>query len=97
MNIAAAKVTLRLADSRGLKDKRRVLRSVVKRAGDKFGVSIAEVGAQDSWRTAVLGVACVSNSARHAERTLDAAIRFIEEDKPGAEIVDCEKEIMGGF
>ena len=97
MNIAVAKVTLRLSASRSLKDKRSVLRSLAKRAGDKFDVSIAEVDAQDSWRTAVLGVACVSNSARHAERTLDAAIRFIEEERPDAEIVDCEKEIMGGF
>lgn len=97
MNIAVAKVTLRLAASRSLKDKRSVLSSVSTRARDKFGVTIAEVEEQDSWRTAVLAVACASASARQAQRTLDAAIRFIEEDRPDAEIVGCEKEIMGGF
>ena len=97
MNVAVAKITLRLSASGGLKDKRRVLRSVIERAGGRFAVSIAEVDAQDSWRTAVLGVACVSGSARQAERTLDAAIRFIEDDRPDAEIVGCETDIIGGF
>ena len=97
VNVAVAKVRLRLAASGGLKDKRRVLRSVIERAGGKFPVSIAEVDSQDDRRTAVLGIACVSGGARQAERTLDAAIRFIEADRPDAEIVDCETEIIGGF
>lgn len=97
MNVAVAKVRLRLTASRSLKDKRRAVKSVVKRAGDRFGVSVAEVDEMDDWRFAVLGIAGVSGGARHAERTLDAAIRFIEEDRPDAEIVGCEKEIIGGF
>ena len=97
MNVAVAKVRLRLSASFSLKDKRRAVKSTVKRTGDRFGVSIAEVDAQDDWRTAVLGIVCVSGGARQAERTLDAAIRFIESDRPDAEIIDCEKEIIGGF
>ncbi len=97
MNVAVARITMRLPAGGGLKDKRRVLRSAIERAGGKFPVSIAEVDEQDSWRSAVLGVACVSGSARQAERTLDAAIRFIETDRPDVEIVGCDTEIIGGF
>ena len=97
MNVAVAKVRLRLTAGGSLKDKRRAVKSVVKRAGDRFGVSVAEVDEQDSRRFAVLGIAGVSGSARQAERTLDAAVRFIEDDRRDAEIVVCEKEIIGGF
>ncbi len=97
MNVAVAKITLRLPASHSLKDKRRAVGSVLQRARRRFDVSIAEVDGLDAWQTAIIGIACVSNSVRQAERTLDAAIAFIESDRPDAEMVDCETETLTGF
>ena len=97
MNVGVARVTLRLSGCFSLKDKRRLVNSVRDRARSKFDVSIAEVDRNDAWQTAVIGIACVSNSARHAERTLDAALSFIESDRPDAELIDCEIEVLTGF
>ena len=94
MNVATARITLRLPTSHSLKDKRRVVKSICQRTQNRFNVSIAEVEAQDLWQTASLGIACVSGSARHAARMLDNVIAFIESDRPDAELIDCEIETL---
>ena len=52
--------------------------SYSERIRNRFNVSIAEVEKQDIWQGAVLGVACVTNEKRAANRTLSKVIRFIE-------------------
>ena len=94
MNVATARIALRLPASHSLKDKRRVVKSICQRTQNKFNVSIAEVGSHDLWQTASLGIACVSASGRHAAQMLDTVIAFIESDRPDAEIIDCEIETI---
>ena len=97
MNVGVAKITLRLAGSFSLKDKRRVVNSVRDRVRSKFNVAVAEVDQNDAWQTAVIGVTCVSNNVRHADQTLDNVLSFIESDRPDAEVIDCEMETLTGF
>ena len=97
MNVGVAKITLRLAGSFSLKDKRRVVNSVRERVRSKFNVSVAEVDQNDAWQTAVIGITCVSNNVRHADQTLDNVLSFIESDRPDAEVIDCEMETLTGF
>ena len=97
VNVGVAKVTLRLWGSASLKDRRRVVNSICQRVHNKFSVSIADVGPQDTWQTAVLGISCTSNSVRHAEQTLDTVVSFIESERPDAQMVDCEIETLTGF
>ena len=97
MNVGVAKITLRLAGSFSLKDKRRVVNSVRERVRSKFNVSVAEVDQNDAWQTAVIGVTCVSNNVRHADQMLDNVLSFIESDRPDAEVIDCEMETLTGF
>ena len=97
MNVGVAKITLRLEGCFSLKDKRRVVSSIRDRVRSKFNVAVAEVDRNDAWQTAVIGVTCVSNSARHADRTLDNVLAFIESDRPDAEVIDCEMETLTGF
>ena len=97
MNVGVAKITLRLAGSFSLKDKRRVVNSVRDRVRSKFNVAVAEVDQNDAWQTAVIGVTCVSNNVRHADQTLDNVLAFIESDRPDAEVIDCEMETLTGF
>ena len=95
MNIGAARITLRIPHSRSLKDKRRVVNSLRHRVGGKFNASIAEVEMNDALQTLTLGITCVSNSAVHASRMLDTVIEFIESERPDAEVIDCEVDVIG--
>jgi len=78
MTIGVARVALYLDESFSLKDKRRVVRSLVQRVRNQFNVAIAEVGDLDDVRAATLAIVCVSNSAPHADEMLATVVRFVE-------------------
>ncbi len=81
--IGTLQVTLQVPDSGSLKEKRAVLRSVTSRVRQTFAVAVAEVGAEDDRQTAVIGVACVSNNARHADEMCQKVLAYIENDADG--------------
>ena len=92
MHIAAAQVTLHIHASSSLKDKRRVVHSVVSRLRNKHSVSAAEVGANDSWRSAKIGISVVSGDMRTADQILERALAFVERAAPEAEVVSVESD-----
>ena len=94
MQIGACVVTLHLPASRSLKEKRQVIRSLAERLRRQFNVAVAEVEEQDTWQTAVLGLAVVSNDAGHAQRQLDRIVEAIEESRLDAEVVDRQVDVM---
>lgn len=85
---------MHLAASQSLKDKRRVLKSVIERVKNKYNVSIAEVEHQDSWQRAVVGVAVVSNNSVHVNQVLNNVTKFIENASDELELVDVIMEII---
>ena len=87
MLVSTLKVDLLLRESRSLKDRRRVLNSVKGRIRSKFNVSIADVGEQNTWHRAVLGVAVVSNDGRFANEVLSKVLRLIESE-PRVEVLE---------
>jgi uncharacterized protein YlxP (DUF503 family) len=91
MIVGTLYVELYISDGVTLKDKRRVLRSVLDRIRHRFNVAAAEVDKQDFRHAAVIGAACVSNSTAHASQIINSVIRFIESE-PRVCIVDCETE-----
>ena len=97
MNICVSKITVRLPESQSLKDKRRVITSLKSRTRNKFNVSIAEVEHNESWQLATLGIACVSNSSRHADELVGAVVDFIENSRDHVELIGHEQEMISGF
>jgi uncharacterized protein YlxP (DUF503 family) len=93
MFVAAARVEIRIHSSHSLKAKRGVVNAIKQRVRNKFNVSVAEVGGQDTWQVAVLGLAAVSGEAQDARVRLEKAIDFIE-DLHLAEVTDQEVEIL---
>jgi uncharacterized protein YlxP (DUF503 family) len=81
--IGTLQLTIQVPESQSLKDKRMVVRSITSRVRQTFGVAVAEVGDQDIWQTAVIGVACVSNSARHADEVCQKVLAYVENDADG--------------
>jgi uncharacterized protein YlxP (DUF503 family) len=94
MVIGVARIELALEGCRSLKDKRQILRSVIERTRNRFGVAVAEVEDQDLWRRAVIGVACVSNSEHHAEEILQKVVSFVLTAHAECEVVDQQLEIF---
>lgn len=97
MFVATMLLQLHLPASQSLKDKRQVVKSVTARLTNQFGVAAAEVGVLDDRQTAEIGVAIVSNQARHAEQVLDAALRYVEETRPDLEIRCIDRDLASFF
>jgi len=79
MVVGTLTVTLQVPNSRSLKDKRQVIRSMTSRLRHTFNVAVAEVGDLDLWQSAVLGVACVSENGRHADEICQKVLRFVDD------------------
>ena len=94
MHVGVCQLTLRLAASHSLKEKRQVVRSVLERVRRQFNASVAEVEEQDAWQTAVLGIAVVSNQSAHAEQQVARIVHAIEAARIDAEIVGEQVEVI---
>ena len=92
MIVGSLRVRLLIRESRTLKDKRQVVRSIKDKLQNKFNISIAEVDELDHCQLAVLGVAMVSNEARHVRTTFDEILQALR-SHPVAELVDHEVEV----
>ncbi len=80
MVIASLAISLRLFAASSLKEKRMVAQSVKERLRNRFNVAVAEVGAQDQWRTLELGVVTVGSDRVVVEREIEALTRFLDGD-----------------
>ena len=82
MIVALLSIELHLPMAQSLKDKRMVLRRLKDRLGS-LNVAIAEVGHQDLWQRAELGVVTVATSDQSAEGTLSSVMKEIDRLEPG--------------
>lgn len=80
MVIGTLTLTLHVPHSASLKDKRQVVRPLTSRLRTTFQVAVAEIDELNTWQTAVLGVACVSGDARHADAVCQKILRHVENE-----------------
>ena len=92
MHAAAIELDLHLVDPhpRSLKAKRAVVKPVIEGCRRRFGVAVAEVGHQDRWQRARIGIAAVASSHSQLVEVLDAVERFVW-SFPELEVVSCER------
>lgn len=82
-----------MPENGSLKDKRRIVKSMIDRLHRRFNVAVAEVDRQDEWQRSVLGLACVSNDRRHAGQILNRVIEWIQGNGEGL-VADFTIEIL---
>lgn len=92
MIVGVLRLQLSLPASRSLKDKRRVLQSLLDRLHQQFNVAAAEVDYQDDRRRAEIAVSCVSNDGTHANRILSRALAVVEREADVV-LMDVEMEL----
>ncbi len=81
MTLASLTFELSLAGCESLKEKRMVIRSLKDRLRNKFNVSVAETGWQDTPDRAEITVALVSSDGRRADSILDRLDGFVENER----------------
>ena len=94
MIVGLCTLELYIPTAHSLKDKRRIVKSLIERVKNKFNVSIAEVDRQDNWQHAVIGMATVSNESVHVQQTLNTVTRFIENNEDLSEVINVSIEII---
>ena len=82
MIVSMIQIIFELPDIDNIKEKRRVIKSVMEKMRNRFHMSAAEVDLQDSLSFAQIGGALVSNSRTFGETVLRKAFNMIEKETP---------------
>ena len=90
MFVLALDLDLHLPGCRSLKAKRAVLRPVTEGLRARFRVAVAEVGDQDRWQRARIGVAVVGGTAGHVQDVMDEVERFVWA-QPGLDVLSADR------
>ncbi len=93
MTLGLCRLVLYLPESGSLKDKRRILESLRQRVRAKYNVSVSEVGHNELWQKAEVGVAMVANESRFVNRVLSNVVEMVQRDHR-VELIDYSLEMM---
>ncbi|HEU5311723.1 MAG TPA: DUF503 domain-containing protein [Candidatus Eisenbacteria bacterium] len=80
MRVGTLRLELFLPASDSLKAKRSVVNRVKERVRTRFNASIAEVGGQDLWQRATLGVAIVGSEPSVLDKVLHDILASVERE-----------------
>lgn len=94
MVIGACSLELHIPGNGSLKGKRQIIKSLVVRLRREFNVSVAEVGAQDMWQSAIIGVVCVSSDPNYAHGLLTRVAHWVDESRLDCDLIDYQIEIL---
>ncbi len=78
MHIALLRATISIPEAHGLKDKRRVVKSLKDRTVNHMNVSVAEVGQQEVWNRAELAFVTVAAEKKVVEQRLSDIAQRLE-------------------
>jgi hypothetical protein len=79
MVVGTGIIEIFIEGSRSLKDKRAVVKSILRRTQNEFNISIAEVGDLDHWKRGRIGFSVVGNDRGFINSKIDKVLRFIDE------------------
>ena len=86
-------IRLRIPESHSLKEKRRVVKTIIGKIRNNFNASVAETGANDLLNEADIGFCLVGNDARLLTSKMDAIVNLVD-DVGLAILVDYGKEVI---
>lgn len=96
MIVGVCSFELHLPGSRSLKDKRRVVKSLVDRIHQRFRVSVAETDFHDLHQRAEISVAVVTNGEGEMEKLMEE-IRSLADREPEAFLSRWDPQILEGL
>jgi len=91
--VGTLKVSLYIHNNRSLKEKRKIVKSIVAKVQKRFNVSVSEVGSNDKWQMVELGISSVGNDKRFVNSSLDNILSYVDSLYLG-EIIESDIEIF---
>lgn len=86
-------IHFRIYDCNSLKAKRKIVKSMIQRIKNTYNASVAEVGANDLYHKAEIGIAIIGNDCRLINSKLDKIIDMADE-LGLAEMLESEIDIV---
>lgn len=96
MVVGVSVFELHVPAARSLKEKRRVVKSLIDRIHRRFRVSIAETGYHELHQRAEISIAAVAQNESDGRRLMDA-IRGLIDTQPEAELTHWDPQLMEGY
>ena len=93
MIIGILQLELRISESHSLKEKRMVLKSLKDRLRQRFNISISEIGLQDAWQGAVLGIASIGTDKSYVNGLLSTILDWVAAHR-SVELISSHMEIL---
>ena len=93
MFIGTLTIDLLLGDVSSLKQKRGIVRPILRDFKKRFELSVAEVGHHDLYRRTEIGLAVVSAEAGHCREVLEAAERSFD-GRPEVEVLSTRQRLF---
>jgi len=78
--ISVCQVEIYIYESNSLKDKRRILKSIIDKLKFKYNITIAETDYNEKWNRSVITFAAVSNSGKFSDKIINKVLSRIESD-----------------
>lgn len=82
MLVATCVLKLQLYGVYSIKDKRQIVKSLLKRLPQQFNVAVAEVDHQDVWQTAAICLVTVGTDAAYLHGLLEKSVGWIQQQRP---------------
>ncbi|WP_027109218.1 DUF503 domain-containing protein [Lacticigenium naphthae] len=89
MILMGIEVTILIPDAYSLKEKRSVVKSMIRKTQNQFHISSAEVGDLELHNKSIVGFGIVGNDRGQCQKVLHDVLTFIEGNYP-VEVLDTE-------
>lgn len=93
MIVGILSVSLQVPGSQSLKDKRQVIKSLIEKTKNRFNVAVAEIGDQELWQRALIGIVTIANDKKFVNQVLDKVLNFVRSN-PIIHLIDYQIEIL---
>ena len=94
MIVGVMQFEIYMHSSRSLKDKRRIIKSLIEKVKSKFqNLSVSEVGSNNLWKKSEIAVSIVSDDTQIIQSNLDRVLSFVT-DNTSVEIISGNIEVL---
>ncbi|HEY4716021.1 MAG TPA: DUF503 domain-containing protein [bacterium] len=93
MLIGVLKITLLLRNSHSLKDKRRIIKSLMEKMKQIFNISVSEVEHRDMWQKVTLGVSFIGRNSSYISTVNNSIMEFIDTCRE-CEVINDNRETI---
>ena len=90
MPVKSVLVNLYLPRSHSLKNKRSIVKSIIKKIRNHYNASIAEINGLDKWQSAGIGISIISNDPIIIDKMHDDILTFIEKSYPDVQVLEVQ-------